>query len=387
MPMMRRSDASPKTAADARACRRDRCCLERDGRPGGRPELLRRRRRGRAPLGQLAADGDGRAHARPALDPDHAPVEARADTGPGRLPERARRLLLDSYGIRVVVSVYGLAADAPRTPDARSAYCSFVADLLRDNPEIDDVAIWNDPNDGTFWVPQFGTGGASAAPADYEALLAQCYDAAHAVRKSANVIAVAVSKRSRHPGRLHAGVAPAGDLVRQARRCLQGEPPDAADLRHARLHPAPGQLRGAAVDEAPRRLGDLARRLRDADVDARRPRSAARRSPSPARGRRRSGTWRRAFRRAPDPGRIGFTGTETDPSPRAVVVGAARRPTRARGPVSTRPCSSRTRSGSPTASPPSARTSTSTSTTSATSPAGSPACSGPTASPRPPTGR
>ena len=110
------------------------------------------------------------------------------------------RLALDSYGIRVVVSVSGLAADTPRTPDARTAYCSFVADLLRGNPEIDDVAIWNDPNDGTFWAPQFGTGGASAAPGDYEALLAQCYDQAHAVRKSANVIAVAVSRSSNTPG-------------------------------------------------------------------------------------------------------------------------------------------------------------------------------------------
>ena len=95
-----------------------------------------------------------------------------------------KRLLLDSYGIRVVVSVDGLAADAPSTPDARTAYCSFVADLLRGNPEIDDVAIWNDPNDGTSWARQFGTGGASVAPADYEALLAQCYDQAHAVRRA-----------------------------------------------------------------------------------------------------------------------------------------------------------------------------------------------------------
>src|SRR5262249_12687338 len=111
-----------------------------------------------------------------------------------------QRIVLDSYGIRVVVSVTGLAADAPRTPDARNAYCSFVSDRLRDTPEIDDVAIWNDPNDGTFWAPQFGPGGASAAPADYEALLAQCYDQAHAVRRNANVIAVAVSKSSNAPG-------------------------------------------------------------------------------------------------------------------------------------------------------------------------------------------
>ena len=93
-----------------------------------------------------------------------------------------QRMVLDSWGIRVVASVYGRAQDAPRTDDARAQYCSFVADLLRDNPEIDDVAIWDDPNDGTFWTPQFDANGKSVAPADYEALLATCYDAAHAVR-------------------------------------------------------------------------------------------------------------------------------------------------------------------------------------------------------------
>lgn len=106
------------------------------------------------------------------------------------------RLLLDAWGLRVVVSVYGKATDAPRTDEARAQYCAFVSDLLADNPAIDDVAIWNDPNDGAFWAPQFGPAVSSVAPADYEALLAKCWDQAHAVRKDVNVIAVAVSKSS-----------------------------------------------------------------------------------------------------------------------------------------------------------------------------------------------
>jgi hypothetical protein len=119
---------------------------------------------------------------------------------PAAYQQALKRLVLDSYGLRVVVSVYGQAQDAPQTDAARTQYCSFVADLLRDNPEIDDVAIWNDPNDGTFWAPQFAPGGASLSPAAYEALLAACYDSAHAVRAHANVIALAVSKSSAIPG-------------------------------------------------------------------------------------------------------------------------------------------------------------------------------------------
>jgi hypothetical protein len=110
------------------------------------------------------------------------------------------RLQLDTGGLRVVVSVFGKAADAPHTDAARGQYCGFVADLLRDNPQIDDVVIWNDPNDGAFWAPQFTPDGASVSPSDYEALLAECWDEAHAVRGTANVVSAAVSKSSSLPG-------------------------------------------------------------------------------------------------------------------------------------------------------------------------------------------
>jgi hypothetical protein len=110
------------------------------------------------------------------------------------------RLVLDSSGLRVVVSVYGAPTDAPRTDDTRAQYCGFVADLLERNPQIDDVVIWNDPNDNTFWSPQFAPGGESSAPHDYEALLAKCWDAAHAVRDSANVVSLMVSKAPPAPG-------------------------------------------------------------------------------------------------------------------------------------------------------------------------------------------
>jgi hypothetical protein len=119
---------------------------------------------------------------------------------PANQQEMLDRLVLDASGLRVVVSVYGAATDAPRTDDARAQYCGFVGDLLKRYRQINDVVIWNDPNDSTFWSPQFAPGGESTAPGDYGALLAQCWDTAHAVRGDANVISLSVSKVPAAPG-------------------------------------------------------------------------------------------------------------------------------------------------------------------------------------------
>jgi hypothetical protein len=50
-------------------------------------------------------------------------------------------------------------------------------------PAFYDVVIWTEPNSSQFWQPQDG------APAAYEALLARCWDALHAIRANVNVIA------------------------------------------------------------------------------------------------------------------------------------------------------------------------------------------------------
>lgn len=96
-------------------------------------------------------------------------------------------------GLRVVVSVYGSAAETPRTEEARTQYCDYVGDLLTKEPAVGDVVIWNDPNDGTYWTPQSAPDG-SSAPADYEALLASCWTKLHALRPSVNVIASSASQ-------------------------------------------------------------------------------------------------------------------------------------------------------------------------------------------------
>jgi hypothetical protein len=104
------------------------------------------------------------------------------------------RAIAGTWGLRIVISVYGKPADAPRTEEMRTAYCNYVADLLRGYPSVDDVVIWNDPNDGAFWLPQYNADGTSAAPRDYAALLARCYPLLHEVRPGVNVIALTATK-------------------------------------------------------------------------------------------------------------------------------------------------------------------------------------------------
>lgn len=110
------------------------------------------------------------------------------------------RALAGTANMRIVISVYGKAADAPRTEEMRTAYCNYVADLMRSYPSVNDVVIWNDPNDGAFWLPQYNADGTSAAPGDYEALLARCYPLLHDVRQDVNVIALTATKSADDKG-------------------------------------------------------------------------------------------------------------------------------------------------------------------------------------------
>jgi hypothetical protein len=111
------------------------------------------------------------------------------------------RMILATWGggLRVVLAVYGRADDAPQTEAERNNYCGFAASLLRRYPGVNDVVIWNEPNANGFWRPQFDANGASAAPAAYEALLARCWDALHAVRATANVIAASAPRGNDNP--------------------------------------------------------------------------------------------------------------------------------------------------------------------------------------------
>lgn len=120
-----------------------------------------------------------------------------------------RRTVTAAHGMRVVVSIFGRAKDAPADEAARREYCGYVGSVLQRFPTVNDVVIWNEPNSNDFWQPQF-RGGESAAPAAYGALLATCWDTLHALRPEVNVIsstssrgndnAFAVSNAGHSPG-------------------------------------------------------------------------------------------------------------------------------------------------------------------------------------------
>jgi hypothetical protein len=91
-------------------------------------------------------------------------------------------------GMRVVLAVYGTSGSAaPLDATARDTYCGYVRSALQRYPSLHDVAIWNEPNKRLFWSPQ------TDAPAQYEALLARCYDVLHAAVPGVNVIGLALS--------------------------------------------------------------------------------------------------------------------------------------------------------------------------------------------------
>jgi hypothetical protein len=103
-------------------------------------------------------------------------------------PDRTERTELQriaqaARSLRVIVAVTGSPSAPPLDQPSRDAFCAYVASILRRIPSVHDVAIWTEPNSSTFWQPQKG------APAAYEALLATCWDDAHAVQPAANVIA------------------------------------------------------------------------------------------------------------------------------------------------------------------------------------------------------
>jgi hypothetical protein len=87
--------------------------------------------------------------------------------------ELGRAITASRYGVQIVLSVYGRAADAPDERSERDDYCHFVANVLLRYTEIKNVVIWNEVNSPAFWQP----GGDAAAA--YEALLARCWDELH----------------------------------------------------------------------------------------------------------------------------------------------------------------------------------------------------------------
>jgi len=89
---------------------------------------------------------------------------------------------------KILLNVFGSASAAPRNASARADYCGFVSAVLDRFPQIAAVNVWNEANLAYFWKPQFTAKGSSAAPADYEALMARCYDTIKSRHPSVRVI-------------------------------------------------------------------------------------------------------------------------------------------------------------------------------------------------------
>jgi hypothetical protein len=105
-----------------------------------------------------------------------------------------QKALSAGTGARMVVLIYPDDPwDAPKSPEAREAFCSTARSILSAFPQVNDVVIGNEPNKSTFWRPQFNADGSSAAPAAYAALLARCHAMLHAFRPGVNVIHAGLS--------------------------------------------------------------------------------------------------------------------------------------------------------------------------------------------------
>jgi hypothetical protein len=87
----------------------------------------------------------------------------------------------DARGLRVFVAVFHRgSATTPLTAEARIAFASYVAALVRGVPRVRDVIVGNEPNLNRFWLPQFHPDGSNAAAPAYYALLEETFAAVKA---------------------------------------------------------------------------------------------------------------------------------------------------------------------------------------------------------------
>ena len=110
-----------------------------------------------------------------------------------------RRAIRTAGGRRLVLAVYSRAHGAPQIARRRRQYCGFVGRLLLRAGRARDVVIWNEPNSGKIWRPQYTPDGRDAAATAYEALLEECWDELHALRRDVNVIAASAPRGNDDP--------------------------------------------------------------------------------------------------------------------------------------------------------------------------------------------
>jgi hypothetical protein len=110
-----------------------------------------------------------------------------ADLEPSEI-DLLTRAVMGGGALRIVLAIHNNWMRTPVDAAARQRFCEYAANALRRFPQINDIIVWNEPNVGFFWRPQFDANGASEAPRGYFELISQCYDVLHAVRPSVNVV-------------------------------------------------------------------------------------------------------------------------------------------------------------------------------------------------------
>ncbi len=98
------------------------------------------------------------------------------------------RAVTSGAPLRIVLGIHNNWQRAPIDDATRQRYCTFAANALRRFPQINDIVVWNEPNVGFFWQPQFDATGASVSPRGYLELASHCYDVLHGVRPGVNVV-------------------------------------------------------------------------------------------------------------------------------------------------------------------------------------------------------
>ncbi|HKI92635.1 MAG TPA: hypothetical protein VJ986_10070 [Gaiellaceae bacterium] len=106
------------------------------------------------------------------------PWDGTATPGPIRRIELARAEQAARH-TQVVLAVFGSASLSPTTPAEQDRFCGYARSTLALVPRARAVVVWNETNTRTSW---HGT------PADYERLLARCYDVLHAARPGVTVL-------------------------------------------------------------------------------------------------------------------------------------------------------------------------------------------------------
>ena len=95
----------------------------------------------------------------------------------------------EGRGLRPVVSIYNTSsAQSPEDPILRGEFAQFAQDVVTTLPGVTTFIVGNEPNSSYYWQPQFDTRGGDIAASDYEALLADTYDAIKAVRPEVTVV-------------------------------------------------------------------------------------------------------------------------------------------------------------------------------------------------------